>query len=276
MSLFTYLAFGVPTGLVLYVLFMVIMRLTCHPDMSKFKDFDVQRVLKHQGKMQLKELITVIVFFGTVIMWLLPGVAGMFTKAAWVSTLNGYGITFWAILSVVLMSVISINDKPIINLKEVLNGHINWAILIFIAIGVYLGGALSNGATGVNDWITANITPLTSAVSPLMVVIIITAAGECLTNFASNTSTVTVMTGVGVALALASNGAINPVGIALCTTMAGSCAYLLPSSFGCIAMLHGDEWSNSKMIYCYGLLMMIITSIVISLVGYTVGCALVG
>lgn len=276
-SLFTYLAFGVPTGLVLYILLTVIMRLTCRKvDMSKFKDFDVQRVLKKQEKMQARELVTVIVFFGTVILWMLPGVAGMFTSAPWVSALNSYGITFWAIISVVLMSIISINNEPIINLKEVVNGHINWGILIFIAIGVYLGSALSNDATGLNAWITTNITPLTSAVAPVVVVLIITTAGVFLTNFASNVSTITVMTGVGVALALSSNGAINPAGIALCTTMAGSCAYLLPSSFACIAMLHGNEWSNSKKIYVYGLIMMILSSLAIGLVGYTIGCALTG
>lgn len=277
MSLFTYLAFGVPTGLVLYVVLTLLMRLTCGKvDMSNFQNFDVQNILKQQQKMQTRELVTVIVFFGTVIMWMLPGVAGMFTDAAWVSALNGYGITFWAILSVVLMSVISVNDEPIIDLKEVVNKHINWGILIFIAIGVFLGSALSNEATGLNAWITENLTPLTSSVSPIVVVLIITTAGVFLTNFASNVSTITVMTGVGVALALSSSGAINPAGIALCTTMAGSCAYLLPSSFACIAMLHGNEWSDSKKIYIYGFLMMLISSAAIAFVGYNVGCALAG
>ena len=40
-----------------------------------------------------------VVFFGTVVMWMLPGVAGLFTDAAWGKTLNGFGITFWAIIS---------------------------------------------------------------------------------------------------------------------------------------------------------------------------------
>ncbi len=322
-SLFTYMAFGVPTGLVLYIAMVVIIRLTCKPDMSNFKNFDIQKVLKQQGKMQLKEIITVIVFFGTVILWMLPGIASMFTQAEWVKALNGYGITFWAIISVILMSIISVDNEPIIDLKEVMNKHINWSILIFIAIGVYLGSAwaiisvilmsiisvdnepiidlkevmnkhinwsilifiaigvylgsaLSNEATGVSAWITENITPLTASMPPAIVVLIITTAGVCLTNFASNVSTITVMTGVGVTLALASNGAINPAGIALCTTMAGSCAYLLPSSFGCIAMLHGDEYSNSKKVYIYGLIMMLISSLAIAFIGYTMGNMITG
>lgn len=274
MSLFTYLVFGVPTGIVLYILLILCMRLTCRPDMSNFKDFDIQKVLKSQEKMQVREIVTVIIFFGTVVMWMLPGIAGMFTSAPWVTALNNYGITFWAIISVVLMSVISVNGKPIVNLKEVLNGHINWAILVFIAIGVYLGSALANDATGISAWITENVTPIVSNLSPVMVALIITLVGVFMTNFASNVSTITVMTGVGVALALASGGAISPAGIALCTTMAGSCAYFLPSSFGAIAMLHGDEWSNRNKIYVYGLIMMILSVLAIAFVGYNIGCAI--
>ena len=276
-SLFQYLAFGVPTGLVAYIILLVLGRiLGGKTDMSKFENFDIQRVLKKQEKMQAREIVTVIVFFGTVVMWMLPGVAGMFSTAPWISKINGFGITFWAILSVILMSVISVNNEPVMNLKEVFNKHTNWGILVFIAIGCYLGSALSNGATGINDWITTNLTPVTQAVPPLVVVIIITTAGVLLTNFASNVSTITVMTGVGVSLALASNGAINPAGIALCTTMAGSCAFLMPSSFATVAMLHGNEYSNSNKVYVYGIIMMIVASVAIGIVGYSVGCAITG
>lgn len=277
MNLVTYLAFGVPTGIVLYIVFILLMRFTCHPDMSKFDDFDIQKVLKQQGKMQMKEFVTVLIFTVTVILWVIPGIATMISNnAPWVKALNSYGITFWAIISVILMAVININGEPIVNLKDVVNNKINWGILFFIAIGVYLGSALSNNATGINAWITANISPITQALSPSMVVLIITIVGVALTNFASNVSTITVMTGVGTAIAVASNGAINPVGIALCTTMAGSCAYFLPSSFGAIAMLHGNEWSDSKLVYIYGLIMMAVSSVGIGLIGYAVGCALAG
>ena len=278
MSLFDYLAFGVPTGLVAYIILLVLGRLLGgKTDMSKFENFDIQRVLKKQEKMQAREIVTVIVFFGTVIMWMLPGVAGLFAPdAQWIATLNGYGITFWAILSVVLMSVISVNNEPVINLKDVFNKNTNWGILVFIAIGCYLGSALSNGATGINDWITTNLTPLTESVPPIVVALLISTAGVLLTNFASNVSTITVMTGVGVSLALASGGSINPAGMALCATMAGSCAYLMPSSFATVAMLHGNDWSNSKKVYVYGIIMMIVSSIAIGIVGYAVGCAITG
>ncbi|NCB61994.1 MAG: hypothetical protein EOM52_00020 [Clostridia bacterium] len=276
LSLFSYLAFGVPTGLVLFVILCVAMRLLAKPDMSKFKDFKVENVLKKQGPMSLREGTTAAIFFLTVLMWILPGILSMVTTAPWVAAFNKFGIVFWAVLSVVAMSIISINGKPLLDTKTVVNKSINWGILIFISIGVYLGSAMSAESTGIIAAIQANIVPLTEHVPALVVVLIIATVSVLMTNFASNVSTITVMTGVGVALALSSNGAINPVGIALVTSMSGACAYLLPSSFATIAMLHGNEYSEKKQIYFYGVVMIIVTSLVISFVGYPLGCALTG
>jgi di/tricarboxylate transporter len=276
MSLFTYLAFGVPTGLILFVLMCIIARIVARPDMSRFKDFKIENVLKKQGPMTLREGTTALIFFATVAMWILPGILKMVSTAAWVNPHNGFGITSWAILSVVVMAVISIDGKPLLDAKTVVNKHINWGILLFISIGVYLGSAMSAESTGIVAAIQQNVVPLTQNVSAAVVVFLVAAVAILMTNFASNVSTITVMTGVGVALALSSAGAINPVGIALVTTMSGSCAYLLPSSFATIAMLHGDSFSSRNQIYLYGIIMIIVTSLVIGFIGYPIGCALTG
>jgi hypothetical protein len=41
-------------------------------------------------------------------------------------------------------------------------------------------------------------------------------------------------------------------------------------------MLHGDEWSDSKKVYIYGLIMMVVSSVAIGLIGYNIGCAIAG
>ena len=114
------------------------MRLLTRPDMSKFKDFKIENVVKKQGPMTLREGTTAVVFFVTVIMWILPGVLKMFSDTAWVNAFNSFGITFWAILSVVVMAVIHIDGRPLLDVRTVVNQSINWGILIFISIGVYL------------------------------------------------------------------------------------------------------------------------------------------
>lgn len=276
LSLFSYMAFGVPTAIVLFVIFCVMMRLVAKPDMSKFKDFNIENVLKKQNPMDTRELVTVIVFFLTVALWILPGVFSMFSQAGWIETLGSFGITFWAICSVVVMSIINVNGKPIVNAKEVVNKNINWGILLFISIGVYLGGVMALDSTGIVAAIQEFVVPLTQNVPAGVTALILASAAVVMTNFASNTTTITVMTTVGVTLAIGSGGALNPVGLALVATMAGSCAFFLPSSFAPIAMLHADEYSNRNRILAFGAVMIVITSLVIGLVGYPIGLAVVG
>lgn len=273
-SLFTYLIFGVPTGLVLFMLLVVIVRLFAKPDMSKFENFNIQNVLSKQNPMDLKEKTIVFVFFFTVVMWMAPGIISMFAaNSPLLAALNTYGITFWAIFSVVLMSIISIDDKPLINIGQVVNKNMNWAILIFIGIGVYLGSAVTAESTGVSAFISENIIPLTNGVAPIIIVMIFAFASTFMTNAASNVTSITLMTGVGVTLAL-SSGSLNPVAIALTTTFCGSLAYTFPSGFATIAMLHGNEYSSSNNIYKYGAAMVIVSTIIATLVGYNLATLL--
>ena len=273
-SLFTYLLFGIPTGIIIFALLCILIRIFAKPDFSRFKDFNIQNVLAEQKPMDLKEKTTVTIFFFTVFMWMIPGILSMFMPgAAFVQTLNKFGITFWAILAVVLMSVISINDEPILNAAKVANKSINWAILIFVSIGIYLGSAVSDPSTGVSDFITTNVIPLTASISPIMIVLLFTFVTCALTNFASNVTSITVMTGVAVTLALAGT-TLNPIAIALACTFAGSCAYTFPSGFATVAMLHGDDYSGKSQIFKYGFVMIVITTIMVTFVGYNIAAML--
>lgn len=276
LSLFSYLAFGVPTGLILFILMCIVIRLFAKPNFSKFEGFDINRILAKKKKMDLREICTVIIFFGTVVMWIAPGLLMMFSKAEWVMKFNNIGITFWAIISVVIMALVHINNKPLLNVKEVVNKHINWGILIFVSIGIYLGSAISMESTGVAEFIQSNITPLIASMPIALLVFFISMVSVVMTNFASNVTTVTVMTGVGVSLALASGGLIHPVGIAMVATMSGCCAFLLPSSFGTIALLHSDDYSGKNKIYVFAILMIVLSSLVIGFLGYPLGVAIVG
>ena len=272
-SLFTYLMYGVPTGLVLFALMVLIFRIIAKPDFRKFKDFDVHSVLDEQKEMTLREKAIVAIFFITVILWILPGILKMFAPgAAFVVWLGNYSITFWAAVAVIVMGILCIDGKPLVDVREVVNKHINWGILIFISIGVYFGSAICDEATGVNAFMQAYIGPMVQGVSAMIVVFIIAFAAVFMTNFASNVSTITVMTGLGVALGM-STGVVNPVAIAMITAFCGSCAYLMPSSFATIAMLHGDEYSNKADIYKFAIIMMILTPVVVTLLGYTIGNA---
>jgi len=273
-SLFTYMIYGVPTGLVAAILLALLMRVFIKCDMDKVKNFDIKEISGNQKPMDLKEKTVVAIFFITALLWMLPGILRLFANGTpFVTWINSYGITFWAILSVTVMAVVRIDDKPLIDLKHILNKEINWAVLVFIAIGVYLGSAVSDPSVGLSDLITTYFVPLLNGMSPIMIVLLIAFLTCLITNFASNVTTITVMTGVGVTLALAV-GNVNPVAIALTTTMMGSCAFIMPSSFGTIAMLHGNEYSKPSLIIKLGCVAAAVCVIVGTFVGYNICAAL--
>ena len=179
-------------ALVLFALMALIFRFLAKPDFSKFKDFDVHSVLDEQKEMTLREKTIVAIFFITVILWILPGILKMFApNAAFVVWLGKYSITFWAAVAVVVMGILCIDGKPLVDVRDVVNKHINWGILIFISIGVYFGSAICAEETGVNAFMQAYIGPMVQGVSSLIVVFIIAFAAVFMTNFASNVSTIT-------------------------------------------------------------------------------------
>ena len=273
-TLFTYLVYGLPTGIVLFVIMAIIFRAVAKPDFSKFKDFDIKTVLDKQQPMTLREKVVVWVFFITVALWVLPGVLKMIApKAGFVVWLNQYSITFWAAIAVIVLGVLCIDGKPIVDVRDVVNHHTNWGILLFISIGTYFGSAICDASTGVNAFMSAKIGPMVANVSPIVVVLIIAFATVLMTNFASNVSTITVMTTLGVTLGIGT-GIVNPAAIAMVTSFCGSTAYLMPSSFATVAMLHGDEYSNKADIYKYAIIMMIVTPLVVTFLGYNLGCLL--
>ena len=275
LSMFTYLAFGVPAGIVCFILMCILLRALMKPDMSKFANLDVKAIVGEQKPMDLKEKTVVTVFGITVILWILPGLLGLFLPSSnpVLAFLNQFSITFWALLAVVVLAVLRINNKPIINLKQNLEQGFPWGVILFISIGVLLGSAVSSDKVGLSAFVSNNLTPIVGGMSPVLIVLIFALVTTAITNFSSNVTTITVMTGVAVAVAN-SVPSLNPVALALTTTMCGSLAFVLPSSFAPIAMLHMDENSDGGTVIRYGVLMVVVCSIVVALLSYNLVAAI--
>ncbi|MDD7305672.1 MAG: SLC13 family permease [Peptoniphilaceae bacterium] len=271
-NLLTYMTYAVPVGLILFILLCFTVKVIIRPDIWKLDNFDVKTLIdKNKKEMGLVEKTTVVIFFATVLMWILPGILALFLPKdnALMSFLSQFSITFWAVVAVVLFAVIRINNEPILDLKETLENDFQWGVILFISIGVVLGSVVSNPGVGLNDFIIDKLNPLLTNTSTVLIVMILAFATLFLTNFASNVTTITVMTTVAVTLAKAGN-TVDPVAIAITTTMCGSLAFILPSSFAPIAMLHSDEFSDKKMIITTGILMVVFSTVLTTFIGYNI------
>lgn len=271
-NLLTYMMYAVPVGIALFIMLCLTVRFIIKPDVSKFENFDIESLKdKNRKEMGLVEKTTVVIFFGTVIMWILPGFLSLFLPKdnLVLEFLSRFSITFWAVVAVVLFAIIRINDEPILNLKETIENNFQWGVILFISIGVVLGSIVSKPEVGLNDFIIEKLNPVLANTTSVLIIILLAFVTLFLTNFASNVTTITVMTTVAVTISMGNNP-IDPVAIAITTTMCGSLAFVLPSSFAPIALLHSHEYSNSKLIIFSGVLMIVFSTLLTTFIGYNI------
>lgn len=267
-SLFTYMVYAIPVGLIIYICLLIVLRIFFKPDLSKFENFDIKKVLEEVKPMGLKEKITVATFFTVVLLWVLPGILTIVSPGSPVASfLSKLGSTFPAIVAVVLLAFIEVDNEPVVDLKEAFSSGMSWGVIFLVSAAVLLGGAVTKESVGLSQFIVQNIVPVTKALPPFMTVIVIVGLTSLMTNFTSNVTTITLMTSVGLSIALGSEG-LNPAGIALATTMTGALAYMVPASFASIAVLYGEEYSDGNTIFKYGAVTVVITTLVVSLIGY--------
>lgn len=267
-SLFTYMVYAIPVGLIIYICLLIVLRIFFKPDLSKFENFDIKKVLEEVKPMGLKEKITVATFFTVVLLWVLPGILTIVSPGSPVAAfLSKLGSTFPAIVAVVLLAFIEVDNEPVVDLKEAFSSGMSWGVIFLVSAAVLLGGAVTKESVGLSQFIVQNIVPVTKALPPFMTVIVIVGLTSLMTNFTSNVTTITLMTSVGLSIALGSEG-LNPAGIALATTMTGALAYMVPASFASIAVLYGEEYSDGNTIFKYGAVTVVITTLVVSLIGY--------
>ncbi|MGL5436324.1 MAG: SLC13 family permease [Lachnospiraceae bacterium] len=267
-NLFTYMAFAVPVGLLIYIGMLVVLRLFFKPDMSKFKEFDINKVLDDAKPMDLREKITVSIFFGMVILWVLPGITSIVAPGtALNAVLNSYSATFWAIIAVVLIGFIEVDKKPVLDLKGTFS-KMNWGTIFLVAAAILLGAAVTSDGVGLSQFVIEKTAPIIESLPTMLLVLFLTGVTSIMTNFTSNVTTITLMTGVSVTVALGSGGALDPLSITLITTMVGALAYMVPASFASIGVLYGDEYSHGGTIFKYGAITVVITTLVATFIGY--------
>lgn len=267
-SLFTYMMYGVPTGLIIFAVLLLVLRIFFKPDMSKFKNFDIKNVLDEVKPMNLREKITVIAFFSVVALWILPGILTMIMPGTALGAfLNTMGATFPAIIAVVVLAFIEVDNQPVLNLKDAFTKGMSWGVIFLVGAAVLLGGAVTKESVGLTKFIVDNIVPLAKTLSPTLIVLLIVFMTSVITNFSSNVTTVVLMTGVAVSLSAGITG-LNVFGLSLATTFTGALAYCVPASFASIAVLYGNEYSDGSTTFKYGCIAVAITTLVATFIGY--------
>jgi len=263
-SMFTYMLYAIPVGLVGFGVMIAIFKFIYKPDMSIFDGKDFQTLLKDEGQpMDFKEKLTVAIYMIVIAIWVLPGVAGVFAPGSFItSSLGSIHVTIPAFIATILMMIIHVNGEPLLDFNEGVSKAIPWNVIYLIAGAMLISTAFVHPEAGITSWTASVVSPVVSGLSGFMFLLIVSFTTIILTNFSQNVPIGLMMVSTAVPVAL-STGVANPIAVGVLVAMTAQMAFCIPSSFATVAVIYGDEWCNPKEVLKYGLIYAIALSVIV-------------
>ena len=232
---------------VLAAIFFVLMsRYIFRPDMSKLVDLDVSK-LDTEGSLQLNKIQKVILFFLILLVALL--LAPNFLPRDFFVTrfLKAIGNTGIVVLQITDKTAIKVEGKALLNFKIMVDSGVTWGIVLLLALVQPLSGAMARPESGITPFLMQVLDPLISGGSPLFFALFIGFAAMALTQVMNNGA-------VGVAFMPILNSYCQATGVPpeiplIMIVMNVHYAFLTPAASASAALLHGNDWSDTKNIW---------------------------
>ncbi|MDR1874096.1 MAG: hypothetical protein LBQ90_03655 [Synergistaceae bacterium] len=243
-----YMALGVPFSLVAFVLTMLILKILVRPDFSKFVQYDPDEMKKQLKPLTLKAKISVGVFFGVVLIWLMPDILSSIAPAASAYFKNTVSLVAPPILGVAILAIIRIGDEPILDLRKDLYKIPIPTLIFIVGIQAFASG-LTNPEIGVSTYLGNLFSPLAQSVSSDMLMWIAMLLAVILTQFMSNIVVINLIWAafLPVFQNLNAGGSnINIAAFGVILVLTANTAFIFPSSYVCAPMCYTSGYLEVK------------------------------
>ena len=218
--------------------------------------------------MEKREKITIVISILLLLCWVVPSIISLVAPTNPVYTFMArITDSGWLFLAVVLLAVIRVDGEPLLDLGEAFQ-KINWLPVVLLAGIMMIASAMGENPTGIPAWISANIVPLVSGLSPFAMVAIIAVLCVILTNIANNVPVGIIFVSAGVPMCLELG--INPFPLALAVCVGANLAFTIPPAYVPIGVAYADPYCNGKTVFLNGLVMCIVSAIICALLCYPI------
>ena len=163
--------------------------------------------------------------------------------------------------AIILFIIPDKNNKPLLNWEDTVK--LPWGILLLFGGGMAIASAF--GKSGLALWI-ANLLSTMDGVSLFLLILIIVASINLLTELTSNMATTAMLLPVLVTMALAIN--VHPYFLLVSATLAASCAFMLPVATPPNAIVFGSGLLKIEDMFKKGVWMNLFSIIIITLIVY--------
>ena len=217
---------------------------------------EIENQLKALGKISYEEKIILAVFTITALAW----ICRSFLLSKWLPAIDDTIIAIIASLALFLIPN-SKRNNALITWEEAVK--LPWGILLLFGGGMALATGFET--SGLAAWIGNQLTSLVG-VSVFVLLLILIASVNFLTEITSNMATTAMLLPVLVALATVLN--VHPYILLVSATLAASCAFMLPVATPPNAVVFGSGYLKIEDMVKKGIWMNIISIILITLVVY--------
>lgn len=154
-----YMLFGFIMAVLTIFLYCLLIKFVFKPDMSKLANITIEQFDKDKlPPMNLQQKVLFGSIFGYIglvlVVDLLPKTIGIVET---LEELGAYGIV---IAFVAVLNLAKYNNKPILNLKEVMSKYVSWNVYFVVAAALLVSSALTANNTGVKPFLTSLLNPI--------------------------------------------------------------------------------------------------------------------
>ena len=261
-----YMVMGIPVGLVMAVVMLLMFRFILKPDLSALKSLDVSQLKEALPPMGRKEKYSLAIFFGVVALWVVPGVVRPFLPEVY-NYINSFGTAMPPLLGAVAMAIVTVDGQPLLSFKDATGKGIPWASLIMVSATLALGSVMTNADVGLTAWISDKIAPVTAGMGIIALAFLFALWAAVQTNLSSNMVTVTVVCAIALPICMATAG-VNTAAVACIIGMMASYAFATPPAMATIVFAIGSGWTTTTQFAKYGFLLMAAGVVLATFMGY--------
>ncbi len=218
---------------------------------------EIARQLAALGKMTREERRVLMVFGLTALAW----ITRSFILSKFIPGINDTVIAIAGALSLFLISAPNHPGEKLLDWESAV--RLPWGIVLLFGGGLAIAAGFKS--SGLAEWIGAQF-HLLHGISYIIILLLVIAAINFLTEITSNTATATIILPILSALALALD--VHPFGLMIAATVAASCAFMLPVATPPNAVVFGSgELEIGDMVKA-GIWMNLISIVLLTLLVY--------
>ena len=275
---FQYMAMGIPTGVLLIVLLILVFKFIYRPD--DVNELQPEKAMNLRGTVpaaDLKEKTVLGVMFLTIILWVGPSLIKDILPGVY-ETINGWSTAMPPLLGCIILFIVKIDGNRVLDFKEASTKGVLWGSILMTGAATWLGACLTNEEIGISQWLTESLSPLTANLPVIGMILFFMTWAVAETNFSSNIVTVTVVSSVALSvLTVLPKGSVH-VGAVVCMVgFAAAICNMTPAGQSTInTVAIGSGWTTTKSMFIWGGIFALMGIIVLTFFAYPLGSLVIG